>query len=122
MTIDAAVGVRLRNLRLRNKVSQTQLGEQISVSFQQIQKYEIGKNRVSAGHLAQFAKFFGVPVAAFYSEVTNDRAKAAVPSGAADRSVVRLVRAFEAVRDKSLRAALLDMTELMAQQRPRRSK
>ena len=70
--IDLAVGARIKNLRLRNKLSQTQLGKQVNVTFQQIQKYESGANRVSAGRLAQLANFFGVAVAAFYSEVPDD--------------------------------------------------
>ena len=56
--VDAAVGARIRNLRLRNRLSQTRLGEQFGVTFQQIQKYENGTNRVSAGRLAQLANFF----------------------------------------------------------------
>ena len=69
IAVDAAVGARIRNLRLRSGLSQTEVGEQVGVSFQQIQKYEKGTNRVSAGRLAQLAKLFGVSIAAFYSEV-----------------------------------------------------
>lgn len=66
IVIDGAVGQRLRNLRLINKLSQTQLGEAINVSFQQIQKYERGTNRVGPRHLTKLTKLFEVPVSAFY--------------------------------------------------------
>jgi transcriptional regulator with XRE-family HTH domain len=114
--IDIAVGARIRNLRLRNRLSQTELGEQIGVTFQQIQKYEKGTNRVAAGRLAEFSKIFGLPVAAFYSEVPNgeakQRKKTKLDSGA-DSNTVRLMRAFQALRDKRLKAALLRAAEVM---------
>ena len=70
--IDAMVGARIKNLRLRNKLSQSRLGEQIGVTYRQIHYYEKGTNRVSAARLAQLAKLFGVPVSAFYNEVTKE--------------------------------------------------
>src|SRR5579859_7026919 len=96
--IDVAVGARIRNLRLRHKLSQTALGQQLNVTFQQIQKYEKGANRVSAGNLAQLAKFFHVPVAAFYSEASPTNGKPTkrneIGLGAADANINRLVKAF----------------------------
>jgi transcriptional regulator with XRE-family HTH domain len=119
--IDTAVGARIRNLRLRNKLSQTQLGEAIGVTFQQIQKYENGKNRVSASRLAEMAKLFDVPITAFYSEVPAEgaqRVKKAKQVDRADRvsdtNAVRLVKAFKALKDKSLKAALLRVAQEMA--------
>ena len=121
--IDVAVGARIKNLRLRNKLSQTALGKQINVTFQQIQKYESGTNRVSAGNLAQLAKFFGVPVAAFYSEVPPSDAKptkrSRIGASAADTNANRLVKAFQALKDKTLKATIVQLTEEMARrQRP----
>ena len=116
--VDAAVGARIRNLRLRSRLSQTDLGKQVGVTFQQIQKYEKGMNRVSAGRLAEFAKLFGLPVAAFYSEVSATRTKpigrAQIAKGAADTNVDRLVKAFQALKDKSLKAAITRLDEEMA--------
>lgn len=119
--VDIAVGARIKNLRLRNKLSQTRLGEQVGVTFQQIQKYENGTNRVSASRLAQFAKFFGVPVAAFYSEVPANGAKSTkrirLAAGAADTNVNRLVKAFQGLKDKNLKAALLRVAEEMVRRK-----
>ena len=121
--IDVAVGARIRNLRLTHKLSQTALGEQLDVTFQQIQKYEKGTNRVSARNLAQLAKFFGVPVEAFYSEVRSTNGKSIKRSetgtSAAYTNINHLVKAFQALRDKTLQAKILQLAEEMAHlQRP----
>lgn len=55
-SIDAEIGLRLRRIRLDRKLSQEELGEKIGVSYQQIQKYETGANRVSAGNLWLLAR------------------------------------------------------------------
>ena len=60
--VDEFVGMRLRWQRLRNKVSQERLGESLGVTFQQIQKYEKGSNRVSASRLWQISEMFGALV------------------------------------------------------------
>jgi transcriptional regulator with XRE-family HTH domain len=121
--IDVAVGARIRNLRLRHKLSQTALGEQLNVTFQQVQKYEKGSNRVSAGNLAQLAKFFSVPVEAFYSEVRSSKAtpmtRNEIGASAADKNIDRLVKAFQSLKDKTLQAKLLSVAEEMVRhQRP----
>jgi transcriptional regulator with XRE-family HTH domain len=116
--VDAAVGARIRNLRLRNKLSQTDVGEKVGVTFQQIQKYENGTNRVSAGRLAQLAKIFGVPVAAFYSEAPTNDTKSArrvnVGANRSDTHVERLMKAFQALKDHKLKTAILQLAEQMA--------
>jgi transcriptional regulator with XRE-family HTH domain len=116
--VDTAVGARIRNLRLRNKLSQTDLGEQVGVTFQQIQKYENGMNRVSAGRLSQMAAFFKVPVATFYSEVSASNGKLTrrvkISAGVADTNINRLVKAFQALKSKNLKAAVLRVAEEVA--------
>jgi transcriptional regulator with XRE-family HTH domain len=123
--IDVAVGARIRNLRLRNRLSQTSLGEQLGVAFQQVQKYEKGTNRVSAGRLAQLADFFVVPVAAFYSEVPANSAKATkgkkLVSNLQDVNTVRLVNAFQGLKDKKLKAAMLRVAEEMVRGQQRKA-
>jgi len=122
--VDAAVGARIRNLRLRNKLSQTSLGEQLGVTFQKVQKYESGKNRVSAARLAQLAKLFELPVAALYSEVPTNGAKSTkgmkLGTSATDTNVDRLVKAFQALKDKNLKAAVLRVAEEMVRHQRRR--
>ena len=61
-SIDKAIGARLRMYRQRANISQTTLGKQLGVSFQQVQKYENGTNRVSAATLIKIAKFLNISV------------------------------------------------------------
>jgi transcriptional regulator with XRE-family HTH domain len=63
---DVAVGERIREFRKNAKLSQTQLAEQIGVTFQQVQKYEKGTNRVGASRLTQIAHALDVPITAFF--------------------------------------------------------
>jgi len=66
--IDYHVGKRLAQLRIAAGLSQDQLSHVAGVSYQQIQKYESGKNRVSASKLYLFAQYFDVPTDTFYPE------------------------------------------------------
>lgn len=65
--MDALVGARLRSRRKQLKMSQERLGKEIGVSFQQVQKYENGTNRIGAGRLAEISKVLDVPVAHFFT-------------------------------------------------------
>jgi transcriptional regulator with XRE-family HTH domain len=65
-TIDSVVGEQIRSRRTALKMSQKRLGEQIGVSFQQIQKYELGKNRVSSSKLFEIAFCLKVPPSYFF--------------------------------------------------------
>lgn len=69
--IDVSVGERLRQARKVRGLSQGALGEAIGISFQQVQKYERGFNRVSASKLAEAALYLGVPIQYFFSEIAD---------------------------------------------------
>ena len=64
--IDAYIGARMRERRLALEMSQDQLGRELGVSFQQIQKYESGKNRVSAARLFEICKVLNVSLASMF--------------------------------------------------------
>ena len=70
--IDRYVGGRIRGRRMGIRISQTKLGAAIGVTFQQIQKYESGANRVGASNLAKIAKALSVDVAFFFEEMPNE--------------------------------------------------
>jgi transcriptional regulator with XRE-family HTH domain len=80
--IDAVVGARLRKARLAARMSQTELGDAIGVSFQQVQKYERAANRLSASMLVLAARAVGVPAARLLQDLDGD---APVDAGAAAR-------------------------------------
>jgi transcriptional regulator with XRE-family HTH domain len=69
--IDKAVGQKVKEIRVGLKISQEKLADELGVTFQQVQKYENGVNRISAGSLYLISKFFKKPLNAFYSEVGN---------------------------------------------------
>ncbi|WP_246789997.1 helix-turn-helix domain-containing protein [Bartonella taylorii] len=68
---DISIGRKIRFRREMLKMSQKQLGDHLSVTFQQIQKYEKGTNRVGAGRLKEIADILDVPIAFFYSELST---------------------------------------------------
>lgn len=70
--IDIAVGDRIRQLRKARGITQTELANAIGLTFQQVQKYEKARNRISASKLAQIASIFNVDVAELFHAPVND--------------------------------------------------
>lgn len=68
--IDALVGANVRRFRLLHGMSQEQLAEQLGLTFQQVQKYEKGANRISASRLWQIAEVLGVEISAFFKQAS----------------------------------------------------
>ena len=71
--VDHQVGRRIRQARRAAKLTQGQLGNKIGLTFQQVQKYEKGVNRVSAGTLYEIAKVLDIPISWFFDEDVVDR-------------------------------------------------
>ena len=124
--VDAIVGRRIRTRRLLLGVTQTQLAQQLGVSFQQVQKYENGMNRVGAGRLVQTAQILGIPIDTLLQGLnapTRKTLRADDPlellsTGAA----VRLVQAFSQISDRQIRNALVSLAEGIAGGRRRPDK
>lgn len=137
--VDVHVGQRLRVRRSLLGMSQEKLAEAIGITFQQIQKYERGTNRVSAGRLYQFSKILGVPIAYFYdqfgeliapkpamgfglSDQDQEAFQGPAPSskdGEADlmnrRETIALVRSYYSIQDEKIRKDVLKLIKSMAQ-------
>lgn len=77
--VDKAVGAKIRELRTLRGLSQERLGAEIGLTFQQIQKYERGGNRIGAGRLAQIAEVLDVPVSALFDGAFDGGARGPVP-------------------------------------------
>jgi transcriptional regulator with XRE-family HTH domain len=113
--VDAIVGRRIRTRRLLLGVTQTQLAQQLGVSFQQVQKYENGANRVGAGRLVQIAQTLGLPIDTLLQglntpgrkPVQGDDPFVLLSNGAA----VRLAQAFSQISDRQIRNALVSLAE-----------
>src|SRR6478736_9583220 len=80
--VDRHVGARIRMRRLMLKLSQPQLGDALGLSFQQLQKYEKGTNRVGASRLQHIASILQVPVSFFFEELPIQRSERAQISDA----------------------------------------
>ncbi|MEL6244472.1 MAG: helix-turn-helix transcriptional regulator [Pseudomonadota bacterium] len=121
--VDRIVGQRVRWRRRELKLTQEKLGEMLDLTFQQVQKYEKGVNRISAGRLYEMASVLGVPVAYFFdgaSEVldasrtdfteTDETATAPVMNS----ETLDLVAAFQKIEDGALRKSLLSAVKAAA--------
>ena len=69
--IDKHLGEQIRNRRQAINMTQDYLGQELGVTFQQIQKYESGKNRLSAARLYEICQIFDVPIASMFEDIPN---------------------------------------------------
>lgn len=133
--IDVHVGSRVRLRRTLLGMSQERLGEAIGLTFQQVQKYERGANRVGASRLYDLSRVLDVPVSYFFEEIASEVASAAdarrggleeapSPSYEADpmmrRETLEFVRAYYRIGDPQVRRRLFDLTKAIANATERR--
>jgi transcriptional regulator with XRE-family HTH domain len=125
---DKHVGSRVRMRRLMLDMSQTQLGDALGLTFQQVQKYEKGRNRIGASrlqHLSQILQvpvpffFEGAPAAASVATVARDTADAPSPDYVSDflatSAGLELVKAFMCIENRKLRRAIVELVEQIAE-------
>jgi transcriptional regulator with XRE-family HTH domain len=130
--IDVHVGSRVRLRRTLLGLSQEKLGEAIGLTFQQVQKYERGTNRIGASRLWELSTVLGVPVQFFFGEIANetlvqmsritsrepviDNGNTAVPtSGTITRpETLDLMRAYDRIPVASVRRRLYELTKVLA--------
>lgn len=107
---DVLVGANMRLVRNAARMSQTELATKLGLTFQQVQKYEKGTNRLSAGRLLTIAHLLKVPIAAFYEGATGGMAKDSPPILLlGKRDAFRLAEAFDLISDKHLRSVLVGL-------------
>ena len=109
--IDAHVGERIRLRRTELGLTQEQLAAALDVSYQQIQKYETGANRVSAGRILEIARKLGVDVGYFFEGVSDDDPALPLEHGGRQRSAIELVRKFGQIKDPEVRAAIAGLVK-----------
>ncbi|MBI1360565.1 MAG: helix-turn-helix domain-containing protein [Alphaproteobacteria bacterium] len=119
--IDKLVGHRLRARRKELRLSQDKLAERLGVTFQQVQKYERGANRISAGRLYELARALETTIPYFYQgapEVSTSVAGVAEEGeefvSQIDTEAVDLMGAFHKIRDPELRKSILAMVKSQA--------
>lgn len=122
--VDVHVGTRMRMRRMMLSVSQEKLGEALGVSFQQIQKYEKGTNRIGAGRLQDIATNLEVPISYFYDDMpgterTDGFSEAGV-SYVSDLLVLpegmELTRAFLQIKDAGVRRRIVELVKAISHQ------
>jgi transcriptional regulator with XRE-family HTH domain len=121
--IDVQVGARIRSRRLLIGMNQETLANALGLTFQQVQKYESGANRVSASRLSEIADILGVSVSYFFSDL--DRAEGQ-PEDAREQETrermqrpeaIDLIRAYYTIPDERLRHQFLELVKAVAQSR-----
>ena len=118
--VDVHVGHRVRLLRTLLGMNQTALGEALGLSFQQVQKYERGANRISAGKLWNLTQILDVPVSYFYDDMPADQAGPASSGNGQDpdvllrRETLEFVRAYYRITDHKARHQIFKMVKAVA--------
>jgi transcriptional regulator with XRE-family HTH domain len=121
--IDAQVGNRVRLRRMLIGMSQEKLGEALGLTFQQVQKYEKGVNRIGAGRLFHVSRILGVPITYFYEDVSSDTYTPGFSEGAASPPVIeflassdglQLSLAFMRIKEPKVRKRVLDLVKSLA--------
>jgi len=122
--IDKHVGARVRMRRLMVGMSQGKLGDALDVTFQQVQKYEKGANRIGASRLQQLARVLDVPPSYFFEGAPTGEPTAsgfAEPDSSAyvvdflsTNEGLQLNRAFAAIKDSKVRKKILDLVQSLA--------
>ena len=119
--LDVAVGWRIRSLRERSGISQAAMARRLGISFQQLQKYESGKNRISAGRLKMVAELLELPVESFFQndEASQEPGHGAYPTIKEFRESVEgleLMRAFRRIPSLQTRERVLALVKTLAEE------
>lgn len=116
-TNDILIGLRVRQARLEAGVSQEQLGRQLGISYQQLQKNETGLNRISVGRLKRIAELLDKPLSYFLEviELPSDE----LPGSMTPRMQLQLMRYFLQIQDSTLREKLLATVRAFAESEAR---
>jgi transcriptional regulator with XRE-family HTH domain len=113
--VDALVGQNVRICRLQRELTQGELGRRIGVSFQQVQKYENGANRIGAGRLTQIAGVLGVPLSVLFDGVSAGVGLRlpSVREMVSRPRALRLLQAYDRIKDTRTAAAVLALVEAL---------
>lgn len=114
--IDNAVGDRIRKRRMLLGYTQEQLADALEISYQQIQKYETGANRVSAGRLFQIAQRLEAPISYFFEGLglEFDTEVSGASAGGSNRTTIEIVRNLGQIADPNVRSAIAGLVKALA--------
>ena len=123
--IDEYVGAKLKLKRSSIGITQNELGDMVGVTFQQIQKYEKGANRIGAGKLYEFAKILNVPINYFFDGFDDSNIEKAVSDvkktnnsyesfDIPDKEVNTLLKFFARIKDKNIRGSVISLAKSLS--------
>ena len=115
--VDDHVGQQIRKRRNLLGMTQEELARALKISYQQVQKYETGANRVSAGRLFEISERLGVEVSYFF-ENASEATPMAREHGGKSRSTVDLVRSFDEISSPGVRSAVVGLIRELARAAP----
>lgn len=129
-SIDKEIGTRVRMRRISIGMSQEKLGEMLGLTFQQVQKYEKGMNRISVGRLVDIAKILGVDIHFFFNGIKSGKAE----PGFAEQETppyltdvmstpegLQLIRTFTSIKNPKVRKSIVQLVSSLAQDEQERS-
>ncbi len=123
--IDVEIGKKIKELRLIRGMSQSDLGRRIGITFQQIQKYEKGTNRVLVSRLCDLAEALSVDIPYFFTVISEDKAEGLSEGGvkfnyesdgsdAESKEILGLVREYQKIKSKKLRGAVYSLIKSLS--------
>ncbi|MDJ0894215.1 MAG: helix-turn-helix transcriptional regulator [Alphaproteobacteria bacterium] len=115
--VDKAVGQRVKERRRELQLSQKELAAKLGVSYQQVQKYENGDNRISAGMLYQLSAKLDCRVSDFFDGIDGDLENAEVPSidPGLDADIKKIARYLRSIGNRDLRRRLIELVRIMSE-------
>ncbi len=121
--VDLHVGKRLRLIRQVRGTTQQKLAEQVGVTFQQIQKYEKGTNRIGASRLFEFSRALDVSVSFFFDGLETEPARGLADGAGRDyqgsvftsKEIYDIAQAFEHIENPALRRKIVELAQAMAE-------
>jgi transcriptional regulator with XRE-family HTH domain len=115
--IDVHVGSRIRLQRIVHGLTQSDLANRVGVSFQSVQKYERGENRVSASRLHEFAQALSVGEQYFFDGITHDAParRMRMPTASEGRDLQRQLTAVLSIEDRRLRSLIIQLLKVLTE-------
>lgn len=123
--VDIYVGTRLKIRRLELGLSQNKIGEMTGITFQQVQKYEKGSNRIGSSRLYEFAKILKVPVSYFFEQyeltfgnngvLSDNRASFDDDKdNISEKEILTLIKNFSAIKDPNIRKSIIALAKTLS--------
>ena len=104
--VDVHVGRKLKQIRTMRRLSQTDVARELDLSFQQIQKYEIGSNRIAASRLYELSRILDVPTSYFFEGLDAD-----MRAGGEGDPSMQIVTALAAIKDENVKSRIVTFIE-----------